>query len=117
MFKGTGEGWVDSARATLQKETSSSHQVTNMLITVDGDRAASETYFIVSQHAEPSAETARTSLIRGRYVDQWSIRDGRWAIAHREIIIDFGTLDVSTGGNRVSAGRRDQTDPSYRFYQ
>ena len=118
VFTGTGAEWIDSARRTLERETSSSHQMTNMLIKVNGDMAASETYFIVSQHAAAdsgAANAPHTSLVRGRYVDSWAKREGRWAISHREIVVDFSTNDTTAAPNR-SAGRRDKTDPSYKFY-
>jgi hypothetical protein len=121
VFTGTGEQWIDSARRTLERESASSHQMTNMLIHVDGDnldKASSETYFIVSQHAAADSGAANmphTSLVRGRYVDTWSKRAGRWAIAHREIIIDFSTNDMTATATR-SLGKRDKTDPSYKFF-
>jgi hypothetical protein len=118
-FKGTGEGWIDQARRTLERETSSSHQMTNMLINVTGATASSETYFIVSQHAAQDAgatNAPHTSLVRGRYIDTWARRDGKWGITHREIVVDFSTNDMTPAPNR-SAGRRDKTDPSYTFFK
>ncbi|MBM3779277.1 MAG: nuclear transport factor 2 family protein [Acidimicrobiia bacterium] len=115
VFTGTAKGWIDAARRTLERETASSHQMTNILITVDADRAGSETYFIVSQHAAAdsgAANAPHTSLVRGRYLDRWARRDGRWAITDREIIVDFSTNDLTASPFR-SAGRRDRTDPSY----
>lgn len=115
VFTGTAKEWIDSARRTLERETASSHQMTNLIVRVDGDRAGSETYFIVSQHAaaESGAVNApHTSLIRGRYLDRWERRGGRWAIAHREIIVDFSTNDLTAAPFR-SLGKRDRTDPSY----
>ena len=112
----TGAEWIESAWRSHERITAHSHQMTNVLIKVDGDAAVSETYFIASMHAEPSSETANTSLIRGRYVDRWSKRSGRWAMDHRMIVVDFSTNDGSTGPNRQSAGRRDTTDPSYQIY-
>jgi hypothetical protein len=122
VFTGSGAEWVDSARRTLERESASSHQMTNVIIKVDGDKAGSETYFIVSQHAGVGtgvANAPHTSLIRGRYIDRWSKRNGTWGIDHREIIVDFSTNDIpppapaSAAAPRPSAGKRDKTDPSY----
>lgn len=115
-FKGSGPEWIESAWRTHERIHSHTHQMTNILIRVDGDKATSETYFISSLHAEPTATSATTRLIRGRYLDRWSRRGGRWAMDHRQIIVDFSTVENATGPNGTSAGRRDRTDPSYRYF-
>jgi hypothetical protein len=84
IFEGTGEGfldWVFDVHATFER---TSHQVTNVLIALDGDRATSETYVTVCLRA-----TATDIVDRGRYVDAWSCRDGRWAIDERRFIGDI----------------------------
>lgn len=115
-FKGSGPEWIDSAWRTHERIHSHTHQMTNILINLDGAKATSETYFISSLHAEPTATSATTRLIRGRYLDRWSKRGGRWAMDHRQIIVDFSTVENATGPNGASAGRRDRTDPSYRYF-
>ena len=113
----TGVEWIESAWRGHARIAAHSHQMTNALIHVDGDAAVSETYVMASLHAEPSSETANTTLYRVRYADRWSKRSGRWAMDHRAVIIDFTTSHDSTGPNAQSAGRRDQTDPSYQIYR
>ena len=113
----TGAEWVESAWRTHEQIAAHSHQMTNILIKVDGDTAVSESYFMASLRAEPTSETANTTLHVGRYVDRWSKRSGRWAMDHRAIVVDFRTTHVSTGPNPPSAGRRDTTDPSYQIYR
>ncbi len=49
----------------------------------------------------------------GRYLDQWSRKDGRWGIDKRIAIIDFDEVREVTSMRASSAGRRDKTDPSY----
>lgn len=115
-FKGSGPEWIDSAWRTHERIHSHTHQMTNILINLDGAKATSETYFISSLHAEPTATSATTRLIRGRYLDRWSKRGGRWAMDHRQIIVDFSTVENATGPNGASAGRRDRTDPSYQYF-
>lgn len=115
-FKGSGPEWIESAWRTHERIHSHTHQMTNILINLDGAKATSETYFISSLHAEPTATSATTRLIRGRYLDRWSKRGGRWAMDHRQIIVDFSTVENATSPNGTSAGRRDRTDPSYRYF-
>ena len=114
--KMTGPEWIESAWRTHEKITSHAHTMANIQIKVTGDTAVSESYFIASLHAEPTQESASTSLIRGRYADRWSHKNGRWAMDHRRIIVDFQTEHVAKGKNRPSAGKRDKTDPSYAIF-
>jgi hypothetical protein len=81
MFEGTGRGFVDFGVGAHETALPvSSHQVTNILIDVDGDVATSTAYVTAAaQRADGSA----VNLIRGQYDDRWSRRDGTWAIDHR----------------------------------
>lgn len=114
--KMTGPEWIDSAWRVHEKIFAHTHQMTNVLIKVNGEKATSETYFITSLRGEPTPESASTRLIRGRYLDRWSKRGGRWAMDYRRILVDFTTVEDSTGKNPPSAGRRDRNDPSYGVY-
>jgi hypothetical protein len=57
------------------------------------------------------------NLYRGRYVDRWSRRDGRWAIDHRQFVPDSYTrieFDHPTVDSPyLAVARRDRDDPSY----
>ena len=112
-FKGTGAEfveWVFKAHANI---TAHSHQMTNIIIGVDGDKATSETYALVSLFNDKTAGPPSTTLIRGRYQDRWSKRNGRWAIDHRQFVYDFSTVHLETGSKTPVMGTRDRTDPSY----
>lgn len=95
-----------------------SHQVTNVLIRVRGERAVSEAYVTASLQENPRDDGQMTEhLYRGRYVDRWSHRDGKWAIDHRQFVPDSYT-SIRFPGDRVgtpflSIARRDRQDPSY----
>ena len=116
IYEGTGAGFVDFAWRAHDGVVGHTHQMTNVVIKVDGDRAVSETQGIVSMHSQPTEDSARTSLSRGRYADAWSKRNGRWAIDRRVFTREFTTVDASTGSNRLGTSRRDRTDPSYQAY-
>lgn len=96
-----------------------SHQVTNILIELDGDRAASEAYVTASLQQQPEDGTIKEDLYRGRYLDRWSRREGRWAIEHRHFIPDSYTrieFDASLARpSFLGLGRKDRSDPSYAF--
>lgn len=115
IYQGTGPGFVDWVWNVHAGLAGHSHQITNILIQVDGDRAASESYVTVALWS--SATEGRVMTIRGwgRYVDRWSRRDGRWAIDERRYIHDFQTISEIAEAMTASstAARRDRSDPSY----
>jgi SnoaL-like domain len=117
MFEGKVDAlldWMWKLHATMQTH---SHQMTNLLIEVDGDRAASETYVTVALRSKPGRAPARDILTRGRYVDRWSRREGRWAIDHRIYLNDWmNFLSVSGEPTSSFTGRRDADDPSYAAF-
>jgi hypothetical protein len=94
-----------------------SHQITNILIKPDGDRAASEAYFTASLQTVPKDGWVTEHLWRGRYLDRWSKRDGRWAIDHRQVVFDSYTPHDfpadRLNGMPLDLARRDPDDPSY----
>ena len=53
---------------------------------------------------------------RGRYLDRWSRRDGRWAIDHRQFVQDLQrTHDADPMKPDEGQSRRDRSDPSYNI--
>ena len=116
LYEGTGRGFVDwvwEAHAAMERH---SHQIANSIIIVRGDSAKSETYVTVALWTKPDHEGRQQEIIsRGRYLDQWSKRNGKWAIDHREHILDMQTLhDLNRSYvNKVST--RDNSDPSFRL--
>lgn len=116
IYEGTGAGfldWVWEAHAGMERH---SHQITNLLIDLDGDRATSEAYVTVVLWTKPDAEGAQQELVgRGRYLDRWEKRAGRWGIVHRLHLLDLSSA-FPLGRADVSAGsRRDREDGSYAF--
>ena len=116
QYKGLGSGFIEHAWRAHERIMGHTHQMTNIIIKVDGDKATSETYLIASLRSEPTPDSASTNLIRGRYADRWSKRNGRWAIDHRVMVVDFSTRHDSTGPNRQGFMRRDRTDPTYQVF-
>jgi hypothetical protein len=84
IFQGTGDGFLDWVWPVHQGCDKTSHQVTNMLITIDGDRASSETYVTATLRMGDNDVVAR-----GRYLDTWSRREGRWGVDHRRYVDDI----------------------------
>ena len=90
MFEGTGREFLDFGHAshgTFFERTN--HQVTNVLIDLDGDTASSEAYVTA---ANTIKGTDLVYVIRGRYLDEWARREDRWRIVHRRFTTDMWQL-------------------------
>jgi hypothetical protein len=117
-YNGTIGDYIGPSWAHRWKLANFSHQVTNVLIAVNGERAGSEAYVTASLQAKPNDDgIIIEDLWRGRYLDRWSRRDGRWAIEHRHFIPDsFTQIKFPASAlpkAELGLARYDQTDPSY----
>jgi len=115
LFSGTGAGFVEWVFAQHAALALHSHQITNRLIVVDGDRAASEAYVIVTLLTPPDDMAVNLITSYGRYVDRWAFRDGHWAVEHRRYLNDLTVGRELRAADLLSygAGSRDHSDPSY----
>jgi hypothetical protein len=112
VYQGSGRGFIDWVCGTHRGAITHAHQVTNILIELDGDRAASEAYVFSDLRAGQGDQVKQITTF-GRYVDQWSRRGGRWAIDKRIAIRDFAEMRDVTPMPLPERGRRDRSDPSY----
>lgn len=78
-FQGTGAQFLDDVREQHQRVLGHTHTVSNILIEVNGDRAASETYVVATLwgSAVPGGMPPMFTefVARGRYIDTWSCRE------------------------------------------
>jgi hypothetical protein len=115
-FQGNRSDFIDRTWAIHETMLAHSHQVSNILIAVDGDRATSESYFTAALRSLGELGSVVQFTVRGRYLDEWSRRDGRWAIDRRVVVHDFSDRATVTNAGVPSAARRDENDPSYQFF-
>jgi hypothetical protein len=118
-----GRDWAEGLFKGLPSMTASAHHLLESRNEVTGDTATRETIAntsIVNPLEERALQGVRTgasgisvSLIRGRYADRWSKRNGRWALDHRAYIEDFRTVQEVPGEPTLGRGARGQQDPSY----
>jgi len=116
VYQGSGRGFIDFVIGQHRQTLGQSHQVTNIILELDGDRAASESYHIAALRIMRDGQMHEIT-VRGRYIDRWSKRDGCWGIDHRITIRDFDDIRPVTPLSSVTAGRRDPGDPSYAVLQ
>ena len=111
-YQGSGRGFVDWACESHGRMETHSHQVSNILIEIDGDQAGSETYVTANLRLRDGDKLMNITAI-GRYIDRWSCRDSRWAIDKRIFIQDFNEVREVAGPHSESGGSRDREDASY----
>ena len=111
-YRGSGRGWIDYICQEHRKFLHHSHQVTNIVLELNGDRAGSESYVTATLRSREGDKVMQRQFF-ARYVDEWSRRDGHWAIDKRECVIDFDSITPVSPMNDYKRSQRDRTDPSY----
>jgi SnoaL-like protein len=114
VYQGPGRGCIDKICKDHLHLTSHSHQISNILITLDGDRAGSEAYMTGTMRMLRDGKEFQI-FVRARYLDAWEKRNGRWAISHRKVAYDHDEVREVTSMRGPSNSARDGTDPSYEL--
>jgi hypothetical protein len=118
-YRGTGAGFVDWVWRAHEGFERHSHQIANILIElVDSEHAVSESYDTAALRRRAGDGRVVDIISRGRYLDRWSCREGRWAIDHRVSVGDIQTVRESVpelADDSGSTARRDRDDPSYEY--
>jgi hypothetical protein len=112
VYQGNGRGVIDHICAQHLHTLHHSHQVANILIELDGDHAASESYVTASLRIRRGPKLMHMT-VWSRYIDRWSCRAGRWALDHRLTVRDFDEVREVVPLKEHEVGRRDRSDPSY----
>lgn len=114
VYQGPGRGAIDKICRDHQHLTSHSHQISNILIDLDGDCAGSESYVTATMRLVRDGKEHQI-VVRGRYFDSWERHDGRWVILHRQVACDHDEIREVTSLRGTSRSSRDESDPSYRI--
>lgn len=112
VFQGKGRDFIDHVCAQHRRTLMHSHQVTNIIIELDGNTAASESYVTATLRIQHGDELKQISNW-GRYADSWSCRNGIWGIDKRIAIRDFDEIRTITPLSQNDRARRDRGDPTY----
>ncbi|PLK26459.1 nuclear transport factor 2 family protein [Novosphingobium sp. TH158] len=111
-FQGTGRAFVDHVCRQHSHLLQHSHQMSNIVIELDGDRAGSESYVTATLRMEREGRLMQMTVL-SRYVDRWSKRDGRWALDHRRAVMEMDEIREVTPMKAHTGWSRDRSDPSY----
>lgn len=113
-YQGPGKGVIDTICQHHLGLLSHSHQVTNILIELDGDQAGSESYVYGTMRMEQAGTLMHLS-VWARYLDAWEKRGGRWGLLRRMVVYDHEEIREATPMGQEIRSTRDAQDPSYRF--
>ncbi len=122
MYEGSGHGFIDWVWESHGYMERHSHQISNVLVDIDGDTAMSEAYVTVVLWTLPDEQGLQKHIeAKGRYLDRWEKRDNQWAIIERTHVLDMQTArDMDGKGlskEYVNAeSRRDNADPSFELF-
>lgn len=111
-YQGPGKGVIDTICHHHLSLLSHSHQVSNIVIQLDGDLAGSESYVTGSMRLERDGRLMHMG-VWGRYLDRWERRNGRWGLLHRVVVFDHDEIREVQSMNRPTRATRDANDPSY----
>ncbi len=121
-FNGNAWEFAEYVIPALQTMRLTMHQISNVTIELDGDRAKAETY-CVAYHLIPGAEGDDEMVVGGRYLDTLERRSGEWRILARVYVMDWNRNGKATArweGGLYSAlktrGARFPDDPSYSLF-
>ena len=112
---------LDSGQKFVDSKAHTHHRIVNVYIEVNGDRAVSEGYgdSVIRDHPLEDG-TVVESIYRGRYIDRWTLRGGRWAIQHRRYIGEifgqhrYNSTQWPEFAKRL--GKHDRSDESYQYF-
>jgi len=99
------------------------HMVGNLIIRIDGERAALEACFY-GYHAAPLDAGYGDLVIGGRYLDVFALRDDEWRILEKTIMFDWhrqypdavGSASGPMGSTVKLRGERGPGDRSYALF-
>ncbi len=115
-FQGTGRGFIDHVCSQHRHLLQHSHQMSNIVIELDGDRAGSESYVTATLRIEREGRLMQMTVL-SRYIDRWSKRGGRWALDHRRAVMEMDEIREVTPMKLHSGWTRDRNDPSYEVFR
>jgi hypothetical protein len=86
-FRGDREEFIAWAYPRLRSMEQNVHMIGNILIRLDGDKAAVESY--LWSVSVVGGETRRAVFVCGRYLDKFERRNDEWRIAGRLVVHDW----------------------------
>jgi hypothetical protein len=91
-FKGNAQDFITWALPLGKVTSGHQHFLGQSVISVEGDQASAETYFVYYAEGGRAPLPNVVSALAGRYVDTLERRGGVWKILHRVTVVDWSTV-------------------------
>ena len=121
-FNGPASEFIDQLPQIMAVNRITSHQVTNLLVALDGDRAEGEVG-VLAYHLMDTEQGLVDFLVGGRYLDHY-VRSGTgWQFMRRKIVLDWSERKPSGFDPAVARshgavlGEAGAADPSYGYFR
>lgn len=120
-WRGKGVDFADYIVDALDSsQGASQHHIANVLIELDGDQAAVESYFLAFHPYHADGAHEQLAFVGGRYLDRFEQRGGHWRIARRTVVLDWTRAEVPgpewSVQQNFARGLRRGEDPSADLY-
>ena len=115
IFIGPARGVIDHICDAQLHGIAHSHQIANIIIECAGEQAVSEAYVNSAMRMMHGDQLLQVNT-RGRYLDRWSKRGGRWGIDRRVFVCDFDEVHPAVSGSIPSRQAMGPEDPSYAHF-
>jgi SnoaL-like domain len=110
-FVGSPREFLDWVFPDLSRAHGTSHNISNISCEIDGDVAHAESY--ITFHVW-GIDGGNVIVGGARYIDRLERRNGKWAIAHREALMDYSYMVLGQPARGPTlTGARNKTDRSY----
>jgi hypothetical protein len=122
VFSGNAWEFADFVMPLLRQMQRTMHQISNVLIELNSDRANVETY-VCAYHLMETEQGPTDVIFLGRYLERFERRKGEWRIADRLVVMDWNRNHPATVrwegdiyGPMKTHGQRHPTDASYQAF-
>ncbi|MEZ5656410.1 MAG: nuclear transport factor 2 family protein [Sphingobium sp.] len=97
LLRGGPQAYTDFAQGFLANLEASQHIIgqVDLKVDIDAGTATGEVYFFAWHRIVEGGE-AKDLLMAGRYIDEYSCKNGKWAIQRRRELIDWARKDPAT---------------------
>lgn len=107
---GSADEFVKFAQDLLGDFEASQHIIGQVQLSVNGDKASGEVYFYAWHRIKEDGEP-KDLIVAGRYIDEYTCKNGEWRIWRRREIVDWARTDpvadaFMAATQLVLAGRR-----------
>ena len=99
--QGTADEFIASNKANWDKGLSIFHELSAVVIDVNGSRAVSQTKMTITQRAELDGVLCDVTCM-ARHYDRWEKRVGLWGLLLRDTVFDRDRIDSVVPGQAIN---------------